>query len=75
MILSLNFIEIKIENSKNLVIGCIYRHPTSKITVSKFSEEHLDPILSDIAKENKHCILMGDFNAAENNPAIKENRK
>ena len=53
---------IKYENNKNLVIGCIYRHPTSKINISKFSEEHLDPILSAIAKENKHCILMGDFN-------------
>ena len=56
------FIEIKFENNKNLVIGCIYRHPTSKITVSKFSEDYLDPILSNIAKENKQCILMGDFN-------------
>ena len=52
------FVEIKFENNKNLVIGCIYRHPTSEITVSKFSEEHLDPILSAIAKENKHCLLM-----------------
>ena len=43
-------------------MGCIYRHPTSKITVCKFSEGYLGPILSDIAKENKQCILMGDFN-------------
>ena len=57
-----NFVEIKFENNQNLVIGCIYRHPSSKITVSEFSEEHLDPILFAITKENKHCILMGDFN-------------
>ena len=56
------FIEIKFDNNKNLVIGCIYRHPTSVITVPNFCEEHLDPILSNIAKENKQCILMGDFN-------------
>ena len=56
------FVEIKFENNRNLVIGCIYRHPTSEISVSKFSEEYLDPILTDIAKENKECILMGDFN-------------
>ena len=44
------------------MIGCVYRHPTSYLSISKFSEEHLDPILSKLAKENKHCILMGDFN-------------
>ena len=57
-----NFVEIKFENNKNLLIGCVYRHPSSKISISKFSEEHLDPILSNIAKENKLCVLMGDFN-------------
>ena len=55
------FIEIKFEN-KNLVIGCIYRHPNSQISVPNFCEEHLDPILIKIANDNKQCILMGDFN-------------
>ena len=32
------------------------------MTVPQFSEDYLDPILSNIAKENKQCILMGDFN-------------
>ena len=56
------FVEIKFEKNKNLLVGCIYRHPTSNLSLSKFSEEHLDPILSKLAKENKHCILMAYFN-------------
>ena len=45
-----------------MVISCIYRHPTSTISVSDFSNLHLDPILQKIDKENKLCVLLGDFN-------------
>ena len=40
----------------------IYRHPSSKISVNDFSNEHLEPILQKISKEKKECVLMGDFN-------------
>ena len=56
------FIEIIFPNRRNLIIGCIYRHPSSKISVKDFSNEHLEPILQKISKEKKECVLMGDFN-------------
>ena len=56
------FIEIKFSNKKNLIVGCIYRHPSSNISVQEFTNEHLDPVLQIISMENKQCILMGDFN-------------
>ena len=56
------FIEIKFPRKKNLVVGCIYRHPSSNISVEEFTNEHLDPVLQNISMENKQCIIMGDFN-------------
>ena len=56
------FIEIKFPHKKNLIVGCIYRHPSSKISVKDFSNQHLEPILQKISSEKKQCILMGDFN-------------
>ena len=56
------FIEIVFPNKKNLIIGCIYRHPSSSISIEEFTNVHLDPILQKISLENKQCALMGDFN-------------
>ena len=56
------FIEIIFPTKKNLIIGCIYRHPSSQISVEDFTNLHFDPILHKINLEKKHCILMGDFN-------------
>jgi len=56
------FIEIKFPDKKNLVVGCLYRHPSSNISVQEFTNEHLDPVLQKISMENKQCVLMGDFN-------------
>ena len=56
------FIEVQIPNKKNLVVGCIYRHPSSNISIKDFTNIHLDPILEVISSENKQCVLMGDFN-------------
>ena len=56
------FVEIILKNRKNLVIGCIYRHPSSDISVTDFAETHLEPILHKISKEKKEFVLMGDFN-------------
>ena len=56
------FIEIIFPTKKNLIIGCIYRHPSSQISVEDFTNLHLDLILHKINLEKKHCILMDDFN-------------
>ena len=56
------FIEIQFPKKKNLIIGCVYRHPTSNISVQDFTNLHLDTILQNISLENKQCALMGDFN-------------
>ena len=49
-------------NKKNLIVGCIYRHPSNKITLEDITNNYLDPILSIISAENKTCALVGDFN-------------
>ena len=56
------FLEIVLPNKKHLIVGCIYRHPSSKITLEDFSKNYLDPILGIISAENKTCALVGGFN-------------
>ena len=56
------FVEIVLKDRKNLVIGCVYRHPSSDISVSDFADKYLEPIMSKIHREKKECVLMGDFN-------------
>ena len=52
------FVEIT-NLKKKILIGCIYRHHDS---IKKFTENFLLSILNLISKENKTCILAGDFN-------------
>ena len=54
------FIEILNKNSKNTIIGCIYKHPNME--TSEFNELFLEKTLNKITKENKKVVLMGDFN-------------
>ena len=56
------FIEIIIPDRKNLIVGCIYRHPSSSISLHSFVSDHLEPVIVKISKEKKECALMGDFN-------------
>ena len=44
---------------KNIIIGVIYRPPTSDITVFN---EYTDNILKTVKTEQKLCYIMGDFN-------------
>ena len=39
------FIELIIPNKKNMIIGCIYRHPNSQISVNEFTTNYMNPIL------------------------------
>ena len=34
------FLEIVIPNKKSLIVGCIYRHPSSKITIEDFTDNY-----------------------------------
>ena len=55
------FAEIIIPKKKNIIIGCIYRHPS--MDLDDFNESYLIPVLNKISEENKDVFLMGDFNA------------
>ena len=54
------WIEIKNKNSKNIISGCIYRHP--RYDMQEFLQ-YLDKTLTTINKENKEIYISGDFNA------------
>ena len=53
------WIEIKNNNSKNIICGCLYRHP--RYDLSEFLY-YLENCLKIIAKENKEMYICGDFN-------------
>ena len=53
------FTEIVIPHKKNIVLGCIYRHPT--MDLHDFNENYLTPLMDKLNKD-KHIFLMGDFN-------------
>ena len=51
--------EIRNEKSKNIVCGCIYRHPRQNLE-SFF--DYMDSILSKLNNENKEVYICGDLN-------------
>ena len=55
------FVEIINTNNKNIVVGCVYRHPG--MDANEFNEHYLS-ILNEklLLEKNKEIILMGDFN-------------
>ena len=54
-----SWIEIKNKNCKNIICGCIYRHP--RYDMSGF-QKYMDETLKKISLENKEIYLAGDFN-------------
>ena len=50
------FIELMFPSTKNFIIGCICRHPSSSISIHHFTSDYIEPLLG------KMCSLMGDFN-------------
>ena len=54
------FIEILNKKPKNLIIGCVYKHP--KHEVKDFTNNHMMPLLDKLSKENKDIMIMDDFN-------------
>ena len=54
------FLELPSDNNgANIVVGCIYKHPSMD---SNSFYNKLQPLLHSISNENKRLILMGDFN-------------
>ena len=54
------FIKIIQKNFKNIVVGCIYRHPCMQ--QSEFNDDYLKPLSETLISENKEVMLLGDFN-------------
>ena len=55
------FVEIDQPQSKNIIIGCFYRHHTE---LNIFNDTILKKILKKLSKnKQKTCIFLGDFNA------------
>ena len=53
------FREIINKEGKNIIIGCIYRHPS--MNLEEFNDKTSE-MLEKVRKENKQIYLMGDFN-------------
>ena len=56
------FIELIFPDKKNKIMGCVYRHPSSSLSIEDFSRQCIEPVLEKISSENKICSLTGDFN-------------
>ena len=54
------FAEIINTNNKNIVVGCVYRHPG--IDANEFNEHHLSTFNEKLLAKNKEVILMRNFN-------------
>ena len=53
------WIEVQNEDQCNMVCGIIYRHPSGNVGIF---QEYIDIIIDKIQRENKYCIMLGDFN-------------
>ena len=54
------FIKILNKKQKNLIIGCVSKHP--KHEVKDFTNNHMIPLIDKLSNENKDIMIMGDFN-------------
>ena len=58
-----NWVEIKNINSKNIICGCIYRHPNDNNMSYEIFLSYLESCLSKLSNENKEIYICGDFNS------------
>lgn len=56
------WLEIIVKHSKSFIVGIIYRPPISSKHISKNFDETLLNTVSNINKENKELLILGDFN-------------
>ena len=54
------FIEILASSGKNIIVGCIYRHPC--MHQSQFDDIYLKNLLENLSHENKAIVIVRDFN-------------
>ena len=54
------FIEICNKSKKNIIVGCIYRHPS--MDLEEFNEDYLEPLMEELSASKKMVYLMGDYN-------------
>ena len=55
------FIEIIKSNNRNIMVGCVYRHPSME--VNEFNSLFLNTLSENLLSEkNKEIVLLGDFN-------------
>ena len=55
------FIEIIKSNNRNIIVGCVYRHPSME--VNEFNSLFLNTLSENLLSEkNKEIVLLGDFN-------------
>ena len=54
------WIEIKTKKGKNIILGCIYRHPHN-INIDDFTT-YMTTCLEKLNRENKEIYISGDFN-------------
>ena len=59
-VLESTFVEIINPHKKNILLGCIYRHPSMEL--DEFNTYYLIPFMEILNKENKTKFLLGDFN-------------
>lgn len=53
------WIEVQNDTQHNMLCGIIYRHPSSNIDLI---QEYINSSIEKIHRENKYCMIMGDFN-------------
>ena len=54
------FVEITQQRSKNILVGCHYRHHTD---LNNFNSSYLKNLMEKLNEQNnKPCVFMGDFN-------------
>jgi hypothetical protein len=53
------WIEIEGKGNQNMLCGLMYRHPNGNLDVF---QNYLNSILDKIHRQNKQCLILGDFN-------------
>ena len=54
------FVEIINPSETNLIVGCLYRHPS--MCIRDFNKNYLESLLEKLNLEKKNILIMGDFN-------------
>ena len=57
------FIEVKLKNSKNVIVGCLYRPPDGSLYLNKNFNDIFQDVLSAVNETLLETIILGDVNA------------